>query len=59
LEEIEYNVPFMVSTIPPDCVILRDAAGKVTGIQWGNSKPPVIKGGQEGVTEIKRMVSPW
>jgi hypothetical protein len=59
LEEIEYNVPTMVGTIPPDSVILRDAVGKVTGIQWGTSSPPVIKGGQEGVTEIKRMVSPW
>jgi hypothetical protein len=58
LERIEYQVR-LPDTFASDAKVLRDASGKVTGVESGASSQPTVTGGAAGVVEIKRMKSPW
>ena len=57
LEPLEYAVN-SVHTFAATAKVLRDAAGKVTGVQMP-ADPETIRGGETGVKEIHRIRSPW
>jgi hypothetical protein len=61
LEAIEYKVE-VENTYDVGSKVIRDAGGKVTGVQMAGtpaSALPTVMGGDSKVVEIKRMRSPW
>jgi hypothetical protein len=61
LEAIEYTVQ-VGDTYDVGSKVLRDASGKVTGVQMAGasaSAQPTVTGGDSRVVEIKRLRSPW
>jgi beta-lactamase regulating signal transducer with metallopeptidase domain/5-hydroxyisourate hydrolase-like protein (transthyretin family) len=60
LESIEYKI-YVRDAYPPDAVVLRDEAGRPTGVRTTGSvrDEPTVTGGQAEPVEVSRLRSPW